>query len=224
MLSNTSREAARAPVGVVGRELLHAAPELVTVKVPVEAKEGSFPSDAGDNEYVQFAQHVKGGVVNFFVHGADPRRFCGETITARVEIWKKSLSDGRSFLYVDLQQAGGAPQCRVVAMSARPERLELPGDAKTFETIEPLVGCVVLAPLDAKIVVKTARAAPQQRTHAEAVKATAVAGDPQLSRYLADGWEIRGEDAREVELCKKNAKGEVKCLTHKKPTPAKKKR
>src|SRR3989344_3129266 len=93
--------AASSPVAVLDRKMLWKG-GIIGMTVPSTAEEGEYPSDAGPQKFVRFAQNVKGGVVNFFVHDDEPTMFLGKKIIAEVEIWEKTLADGRKFLYVDL--------------------------------------------------------------------------------------------------------------------------
>lgn len=145
MMSN-----ATAPI----RETLWAGGEVVSLRVPLDAREGSFPSPEGNSRYLRFAQNVRGGAVNIFVHGTEPARFRGTRVTAEVKVLKKTLADGRSFLHVNLlpvpvQEDTVSRTHRLAVMSESDVILE--EGFVSFKTPDPLEGMIVLAPLGAKI-------------------------------------------------------------------------
>lgn len=141
-----------AVVPSVKRETVHAGGEVVSLRVPLDAREGSFPSPEGNNPYLQFAQNVRGGAVNIFVHGTEPARFRGTRVTAKVRVLKKTLADGRSFLHINLlpvQEDTVSRTHRLAVMSESDVILE--EGFVSFKTPDPLEGMIVLAPLGSKI-------------------------------------------------------------------------
>lgn len=133
----------------VKRETVHAGGEVVSMKVPLNAREGLFPSPEGNNQYLQFAQNVRGGAVNIFVHGTEPARFRGMRVTAKVSVLKKTLEDGRRFLHINLLPVDEPRTHRLAVMSESDVILE--EGFVSFKTPDPLEGKIVLAPLGSKI-------------------------------------------------------------------------
>lgn len=195
----------------------------VSMKIPTDAKEGSYPADEDNppNRFVQFVQNVKGGVVNFFYHGDNPELACGTRVIANVEIWRKALPDGRQFLYVDLDppvKPDAAITHRIAVMSCKASDID--GSSLTvFETPEPLQGVVVVAPVESKIWTKGQLTAVEVKKPEPRI----TTGDSQLDRYLRDGWQVDKETITEVHLSKPNG-GELKQIVHKKPRSGKTKR
>ncbi|MDP1689634.1 MAG: hypothetical protein Q8L52_00270 [bacterium] len=204
--------AASPSVSVLNRQILWSG-GVISINVPPSAKEGEYPSAIGPKKFVKFAQGVKGGVVNFFVHDEDPARFCGKQIIAGIEIWQKTLVDGRKFLYVDLDLAQYA-MCipnRIAVMSVLEKDLVFQDGMVAFETPSPLQGVIVVARADGKILTKGRSAV--KAAVAQAVGST---GDKQLDRYLADGWVIKSQNDKVVHLTKEKG-GETKRLAHLRP-------
>lgn len=209
--------AASSPVAVLERKMLWNG-GIITIAVPATAEEGEYPSDAGPNKFVRFAQNVKGGVVNFFVHDTEPTRLCGTRITAEVEVWQKTLADGREFLYVDLDPTSNAMPVmhRLAVMSCKASDIDGSG-LTVFKTPEPLQGVVVVAPAESKIWIKAQLTAIEVKKTEPRI----TTGDSQLDRYLRDGWEIDCEDEKVIRLHK--MKGDKRMeLIHHRPQPRKK--
>ena len=205
------------PVEVLDRKLLWEG-GIISIAVPETAKEGSYPSDAGPQKFVKFAHNVKGGVVNFFVHDEEPTRLLGKKITAEVEIWEKTLADGRKFLYVDLDPTSDTMPImnRISVMSVKKKDVAMQEGFAAFETPAPLIGVIVVAPVESKIIIKakaSARKPVQAYTTKTAKPPTMVVeaiknpepppvstGSPELDRLVAtQGWKIgfrSGKSAR----------------------------
>ena len=187
--------------------------------VPSTAEEGEYPSDAGPQKFVRFAQNVKGGVVNFFVHDDEPTRFLGKKIIAEVEIWEKTLADGRKFLYVDLDLTSIDVifvTHRLAVMSMKKKDVLVQKGFVTCETSAPLVGVIVIAPIESKIIIKvkapvrkpvqahSTKTAKPRTTVVEAVKHSepppVSTGSPELDRLVnIKGWKVgyrSGKSAR----------------------------
>ena len=209
--------AASSPVAVLDRKMLWKG-GIIGMTVPSTAEEGEYPSEAGPQKFVRFAQNVKGGVVNFFVHDAEPTRFCGTRIVAEVEIWEKVLADGRKFLYVDLDPTSHAMPVmhRIAVMSVKKKDVLVQKGFVTCETSAPLVGVIVIAPIESKIIIKvkapvrkpvqahSTKTAKPRTTVVEAVKHSepppVSTGSPELDRLVnIKGWKVgyrSGKSAR----------------------------
>jgi len=170
----------------------------VRVSIPKDAKWGSFEDESVDLHFLQFAPFVKGGRVNVFVHNATDTMI-GKRITASAELWKKTLEDGRSYLYVDLRPSSESkdPTHRMVVVSGPTT------EESAFKTPAPLVGYVLFMAPDAKIVEHT----PPARKDSK---------DPQLDRLTSAGWKIAREDATTVSLTKGDGV-QQKTMTHHRP-------
>ena len=163
------RVAKAKPAQVANRECLWRGGSI-SIMVPASARPGRFPAPGSRGlspwcaQYAQFTQNVKGGVVNLFVHDENPTLFLGKKIVADAEVWQKELKDGRKYLYVDLRPvaAGTKPTHRLVVMSVKKEELQLQDDFITFQTPEPLVGTIVVAPVGSKVLIKASLAGIEQ--------------------------------------------------------------
>lgn len=89
---------------VVSREIIHDGIEqgiVIEIAVPKKAKRRTFPNgEEGENSYLHFPFHIKGGMMNLHVRCNDELQ--GQTIRAMVQVVRKEMSDGREFVYVDL--------------------------------------------------------------------------------------------------------------------------
>ncbi|MDO8566615.1 MAG: hypothetical protein Q7R58_00490 [bacterium] len=172
------------------RQLLEKVVGTISVTVPTRAHGGKFPSSDGGGRYLQFAQNVRGGVVNYFVHDDEPLKFYGKKIIADVEIWQKTLADGRAFLYVDLrpqQSTDTPPTHRLVVMSVKKEDLQLQDDFVAFETPAPLVGTIVVVPIDSKVIIKAPVVETENKvTNINSAAATEAATSPATSAMLEE--------------------------------------
>ena len=133
------------PVLVLQREVLWSG-GTISIRVPLDAREGKAPLPEGALKYVQFAHCVRGGVVNFFVHGKNPVEFRGKRISARVTILKKTLPGNREYVYVDLLpiQDTARPTHRLAVMSGGQKVMEQEGQL-LFMTPQPMRGVIALA-------------------------------------------------------------------------------
>ena len=127
----------RQPVAVLKRELLWDG-GIIEIKIPAVCREGAFE----DIKFIQFARFVKGGVVNFFVHSQKPTMYCGKTITASVQVFRKERADGRAFLYVDLRPITKPATHRLVV---NPQvSIVYPALCVVLKTPSPLHGEIVI--------------------------------------------------------------------------------
>ena len=209
---------ASSSVAVLERKMLWEG-GVISIAVPETAEEGEYPSDAGPNKFVRFAQNVKGGVINFFVHDEEPTRLRGTRITAEVEIWEKTLADGRKFLYIDLDPASQVMPVmhRLAVMSMKKKDVLVQEGFVTCETPMPLVGVIVLAPAASKILIKTKPVRTQRPAQAHPTKVVksrpsvvetvkrlepppVSTGSPELDRLVNEkGWRVghrSGKSAR----------------------------
>ncbi len=152
MLTKTAPASHRDSTPTMKREVLLEV-GTISIRVPVDAREGEAPLPEGAMKYVQFAQCVRGGMVNFFVHGANPARFREKRIIAKTTILKKTLPNGQEYLHVDLlpiDDQASRPTHRLAVMSGGREIAEREGQI-LFLTPKPLGGVIVLAPVGSKI-------------------------------------------------------------------------
>ncbi len=223
-MSNASAAlAASSPFTVLERKMLWVG-GVIEITVPETANEGSYPSDAGPQRFVRFAQSVKGGVVNFFVHDAEPTRLLGKKIIADVKIWEKRLADGRKFLYVDFHPTANTSSAvhRMSVMNAQKKDIVMEEGFAAFETPAPFVGVVVVAPVGSKILIKAPLAfAGTQKPKFLTIPSPVSTGDRKLDQLIKDGWKINHENDKCVYLWKMKG-GKEKHLVHYKPQLAKK--
>jgi len=184
----------------------------IAVKIPLDAKRGSFQEDDTNVDFLQFARHVTKGVINIFLHGGDElEEFRGRTVVADAKLYRKTFVDGRAFLYVDLHapRRNAEPTHRMVMVDGTS------ADPSAFNTPAPLKGYVIFTKPDAKV--STPKPNAERSKPAPAALKPALGGghntsDSQLDRLLSAGWQIEREDAKCVYLTKG-----AKTLTHHRP-------
>lgn len=138
----------------IQRELLWDESETVLIKIPMNGTIGEYPSSSGAKQFLQFRQNVKGGVVNVHYHDSNLLSFFGKKVIVRPEIWMKTNSDGRKFLYVDLYPVPTQslkPTHRLTVLNCGIDEIVEDKDFCIFETPLPLIGAVVIMPFDSKI-------------------------------------------------------------------------
>lgn len=144
---------------LVSRELVWDQGAIVKIKVPTGAMRSSFEGQNAKGEgvkikYFVFDQTVKNGSVRCHVHlrGEDTPELRGKSIVAKAQVWKKTFSNGRQYLYIDFH-----PVEKNVEVTHRlgvlPQASEVtPVKGWTiFETPRPMQGAIVFAPPDAKL-------------------------------------------------------------------------
>ena len=210
-LGVASATSARARVAVLSREVIFAG-AIVKERIPLDAQVGRYDHDGKDVPFLQFARAVPGGRVNLFVH-TSATSLLGETICASATLWKKTLEDGRAFLYVDLIPVSDDQKVthRLVVMNRADSGWG--EDCLIFDTPAPLRGLVIFAPPEAKM-------PPRQNVvrlpQKQQVPVPAAPKDAQLERLLGAGWQIDSED--ENKACLFRMKGqERRTMTHHKP-------
>ncbi len=88
---------------VIDREIIHDGVlygTVIEVAIPKKAKRRTFPGAEGENSYLHFTRYERGGMINLHVRSNDELQ--GKTIRAQVQVVKKTMSDGREFIYLDL--------------------------------------------------------------------------------------------------------------------------
>lgn len=200
------------PIPVVARETLHMG-SIVKMKVPIGATDGTYPNGDEMIPFLQFCHNIRGGRVNFFVHTSDSA-LLGKTITASASVLKKTLEDGREFLYVDLVPVSDdTPITHRLAVMSNIDGSWNSEDHLIFQTPQPLDGIIIFAPPGAKVV--PAGTVVQMPAPASA-KAPSITGDSQLDRLLSNGWAIDSQDSLQVNLFR--MKGDVrKTMVHYRP-------
>lgn len=131
----------------------------VVIKIPRLSREGTYPpvNGAPGGKYLQFARPVRGGVVNLFYHHEEPDSFRGELVVAEVEVWQKTVTGGREFIYVDLKPTSIDKWTHSLAvMPFKKNELVRGDDYRMFELPKSggLVGTIVIAPVGNKIMLK----------------------------------------------------------------------
>lgn len=151
--TQTSAVSAERPA-VINREALWDTGAIVRIKVPTGAKRASFVGKTGTLFYYLFDQSVKNGGVRCHVHlkGEDSPELRGKELTAKVTLWKKTMSDGRQYLYVDFVPiADSAKATHRLAIVPQSSDVAATDGWTIFETPKPLQGAVIFAPPDAKV-------------------------------------------------------------------------
>jgi hypothetical protein len=175
----TSSPRAHTPTPVQERRKLWAEGS-VSIKIPEIAKWAFFRNEEVDVDFLQFGRTIKGGTINMYVHDAR-NEMIGKTITAKAELWQKTLIDGRSFFYIDLHPSQDAkPTHRLIVMDGA---TDIQG---AFMTPSPMKGYVLFVDPDAKLAAEV----PKTLTPAAPTKPNWT-GDGQLDRLLAAGWKIK---------------------------------
>ena len=226
---NMASSVKRTPGVVKSRETLKSG-EIIRILVPESAEMGVFKSENLEIHYLQFVRPVKGGLVNFFVQTKDDCR--GKNITARVSVMRKTFTDERSFLYIDLFPETTSVTRRLAVLTEKPS---IESNWEIFKTPEPLRGFIVLAPPDAKIAVPKKAAttlAPSKVTNVEITEAIpamlpslplVAIGNSTLTKLIrVDGWTIESVDEKTV-LLSKIRDGKQVTMIYDRPQPKKRK-
>lgn len=143
----------------IRREVVWNKGAVVRVKVPTGAKRASYVGDDMRINYFLFDQSVKNGGVRCHVHlkGEETPELRGTEVSAKVELWKKTLSNGREYLYLDFHLV---PDSAVVThrfgVVPRASDVTLAEGWEIFETPQPLQGAVIFTPPDAKLALSQA--------------------------------------------------------------------
>ena len=116
------------------------------ISVPKPAQTKTFQTPDGV-PYEQFGLPVSGGFLNFhiFDYAKCVRR--GNKLWVEAKVWRKTMSDGRQFLYVDLHPT----EERLTherKLYQRPEDVpnDLPVGTIRFDTLAPINGVLVFIP------------------------------------------------------------------------------
>jgi hypothetical protein len=141
---------------------------VVSVKVPLDAHEGTFPSpdDGHPVPYLQFARNVEGGLVNLFVHGENPNQFRGTRIIADAHLIRKTLPDKRAFLHVNLYPVSNTtvPTHRLLVMTKALDVKRTPEGSVSFTALGGLIVFALIVDGKAKIVTAQSQVAPATRS------------------------------------------------------------
>lgn len=172
----------------------------IAIKIPEGAKWASYKDESADLQFLQFTRFVKGGVINLYVHDANDSMI-GRSIIANVELWRKMLTDGRSFLYIDLRPALGAREFTHQMLVKDGMTL----NKAAFNTPGPLQGYVLFT-------------ASQPKDTAKKPAKPASTGDAQLDRLLAAGWQIDVTRTNNVTVFLYKGEGQsARHMTHHRP-------
>lgn len=202
------------PVPVIARETLYTG-AVVKIKVPIGATDGSYSNGDEEIPFLRFCHNIRSGRVNFFVCTKDTA-LLGRTITAVASVLKKTLEDGREYLYVDLTPVSNdTPITHRLTVMNNIDGSWNSDDHLIFETPAPLNGIIIFAPPGAKMV--PAGTVVQMRAPVP-TRLSSTTGDSQLDRLLGDGWTIdsEAEDPARVNLFR--MKGDIrKTMVHYRP-------
>ena len=193
---------------VESRENLHMN-AIIEIKIPDGANEGFYPDGNKNVPFLQFCRSVTGGLVNFFLH-SDDLSVRGKVITVSASVHKKTLYDGRSFLYVDLTPvAEGTPVKKRLIVKNKGDGCNVLVSHNSYRTPKPLGGVIIITDAGVKTT-NPSKDKEMEKTAEESVPST---GDKHLDRLLSEGWQIESEDDTQVKLTKLK-KGEMKTITH----------
>ena len=202
---------ARVSVPVVSREKIWEG-AVVELRVPADARKGIYKDEQTEVHYLMFDRNVRGGSVHCFLHGNLECR--GEKITAEVIVMRKTLADGRQYLYLELTIVPRSTKLthRLSVLPDGPEPWA--GYETQFVTPAPLQGIVILTRPDALVVAHGNDAAVHIVAPAVAKVATKNGtGDSQLDRLLGAGWQIERKEGSAVFLTKMRD-GKLRRMTH----------
>lgn len=175
---------------------------VVSIAVPDKVVKGQVGEGDDTIHYFRFARHVKGGSVYCFVHTSD-EALLGRTIRVSATVMRRTLSDGRKYLYVDFRpvEKSVPPTHRLAVMQ---EHGVWSSDWQIFEMLSPLRGAIIFAPPEAKITPEAQAPRP-------------ISTDPQLDRLLSQGWRIKENGLVIVTLFKLDKKGGEVTIKHHRP-------
>ncbi|HYF29473.1 MAG TPA: hypothetical protein VEA36_03875 [Candidatus Paceibacterota bacterium] len=208
-------------VPVVARNVIRDAGDIVSVRIPADARQGCYEGDGLVIPYFRYSPTVPGGCVHCFVH-TDDESLRGRSLRAQATIMEKVLADGRRYYYVDLLpvQAEVPPTHRLVITGCA-----LVEDGLIFATPAPIYGMIMLTAPSAKLIefprlpgrkpepkAKARKPEPVRKLEAKAAQPK----DTQLDRLLSQGWEIKVDWGDRVVLTKLK-KGEEVEMTHHRP-------
>ena len=151
----------------------------VLIKIPRLAVERSYPAVNGvsGGKYLQFPRPVRGGVVNLFYHHEEPDSVRNELVIAEVEVWRKTATAGREFIYIDLKPTSADKWTHfLTVMPFKKDELVRGDDYRMFElpVSGGLTGTIIIAPTGSKVLLKDQ---------------LPVVG-PELSRMIAQGGKV----------------------------------
>lgn len=181
---------------------------IVRTRIPQSAKIGAYENGDTCILFLMFPLNVQGGRVNCFAHintHLSRDALASKTIiTAQLHVMKKTLEDGREYLYLDfIPVESSTPVTHKVVTASRAGQYQLKPDWVVFETPPPLSSWVVITPPGVKVGGPSNGevVVPKSKTPAKA--AVASTGDPVLDRLTQqEGWSIVGETERTITLSK----------------------
>lgn len=184
----------------ISREEIYNGGAVVEYKIPRSAQACEFKGEGLTLRYLKSPYRLDQGWVGIHVHTAD-EELVGTTIRVRVQIFRRGVIGGKTFLYVDLIPVDeNEPVTHWCAI--RPENGQKPRDGSVVFKLEGGVrGYIALIPIPRD----PARPKPKGKTEkVQAKKNTPPAPTPirdgQLERLLAAGWQIWSETGRDVQL------------------------
>ena len=129
---------------VASRELL-AEGIIVSIPRPMTTKTNQAPDGA---PYEQFGTPVTGGFVNFHLYDGTACAKHGKKIWVEVKVFKKTMVDGREFIYFDLFPTELRPTHvrKIYAQRAEVPK-DLPAETLQFETLGPIQGTIAFVPV-----------------------------------------------------------------------------
>ncbi len=155
MLSIDAAHAASTRAAVTERVCLWSG-GIVRTRIPQGAKIGAYEDGETCILFLMFPLTVRGGRVNCFAHintHLSQDALASKTIiTAQLHVMKKTLEDGREYLYLDfIPVESSTPVTHRVVTESSIDGSILPGDSVVFETPPPLNGRIIILPPRMKV-------------------------------------------------------------------------
>ena len=128
---------------VIKRELL-AEGIIVSIPRPLTTKSQKTPDGT---PYEQIGQPVVGGFVNFHLYDGNRCEKRGKKIWVEVKVFKKTMDDGREFVYFDMFPTAERPAfVRKIYADRAQIPNDLPAETKRFDTLGSIRGTIAFVP------------------------------------------------------------------------------
>lgn len=128
---------------VVKRELL-AEGIIVSIPRPLTSKRQMTPDGTA---YEQIGQPVVGGFVNFHLYDGNLCEKRGKKIWVETKVFKKTMADGREFIYFDMFPTAERPAfVRKIYADRAQIPNDLPAETRRFDTLGSIRGTVAFVP------------------------------------------------------------------------------
>jgi len=97
--------------------------------------------------YEHFGIPVAGGFINHFLYQGTKCTGTGKQIWVQADVWTKTLSDGRIYLYVDIKPASERiTHVRKIYQHVADIPADLPAQTLRFDTSDPIRGSLIFIP------------------------------------------------------------------------------